>query len=259
MGWWGWIAGIALGRALTGSGGAGLIGGLIGSLIENAIRDSREERRQEDYSSRRQAAQERQERIFMAALAALLAKMAKADGRITPDEIQYCRELFRRSGFAGERYEFLVSAFRQARDDAHSIYEYARSFAECVPDREVRESLYDILWELAGIDGTYSPEELEYLRRLPEFLNIAAARFSWHERELHSQEPDLSDCYSLLGVAPSASERELKSAYRRKARELHPDTLRARGLPEELLQKATEEMAALNAAWDRICAARGIR
>ena len=68
----------------------------------------------------------------------------------------------------------------------------------------------------------------------------------------------LAEAYSILGVSASASDDAVKKAYREKAKKYHPDTLRAQGLPDEMVGKATEQMARVNAAWAEIKAARGI-
>ncbi len=68
----------------------------------------------------------------------------------------------------------------------------------------------------------------------------------------------LAAAYETLGVPPTASDEEVRRAYRRQAKRCHPDALRARGLPESSVAKATERMARVNAAWGEIKSARGI-
>ena len=238
-------------------GGGTFIGGLIGNFAEEAIRG----RKNKTDASR-------DELYFLSALSAMLAKMAKSDGRISQSEINYVRNLLLNSGFSGEKYEYCVRIFRQAKDDAHTIYDYAADFAEHSQNREMRETLYGILWDLACADGRLSPEELKILKELPPYLRISSARYDFEYRRRSGgrgyagggagEESGRLDPYAILGKKRSDSNEELKAAYREKAKKLHPDVLRSQGLSEELLRKANEQMSVLNEAWDAIRKERGI-
>lgn len=50
---------------------------------------------------------------------------------------------------------------------------------------------------------------------------------------------------------------EIKREYRRLVAENHPDRLIARGIPEEFIVIATERLAAINRAFERIERERG--
>ncbi|MCC3861384.1 DnaJ domain-containing protein [Emcibacteraceae bacterium Y4] len=71
--------------------------------------------------------------------------------------------------------------------------------------------------------------------------------------------PDESDPYTVLGVSHDASDKEIKSAYRKQIKEHHPDLLMAQGVPEELIDVANEKMTAINDAYDKICKIRNIK
>ena len=211
-------------------------------------------------------------RVFCASAAAMLAKMAKADGRITKSEIASVEEAFRRLGFSHEMRSYAVKVFRQAKDDRHTIYTYAQNFAATVVNPEIRVLFYELLWDLACADGVVSSDELAILQRITPYLNIPADWFVVfaHERmrnaggassgrggsSRHSAPPppgnELEDAYRQLGVSPSASNDEVKKAYRQMAKKYHPDALRAQGLPEAMIGKATERMSKINAAWSLI-------
>jgi len=82
-----------------------------------------------------------------------------------------------------------------------------------------------------------------------EFRRIRASHFG----------PDAADPYAILGVAHNASDEEIKRTYRFLVRENHPDSLIARGVPEEFIRLANDKLAAINAAYDRIEEERGRR
>lgn len=213
-----------------------------------------------------ESARER-ELVFCASAAAMLAKLAKADGRITASEIASVEAAFARLGFSREARTYAINAFRRAKDDSHSIYEYAAEFAGVVASVEVRELFYGLLWELAAADGTVSASERNILRRIPFTLSISGHWFDVHfaehcgaqsrSRSAPPRDP-LAEAYALLGVSPDATDAEVKKAYREKAKKCHPDTLRAQGLPDEMVSRATEQMSRVNSAWSEIKTARGL-
>ena len=119
------------------------------------------------------------ELTVLAAISAMMSKMAKADGRITADEVRYCEGVFDHLGLRGEKREYCIRVFRMSKNDSHTIYEYADSFASQQRHLNVREIVYDLLWDLACVDGVVSPEELSILKRITAHLRIHAAQFGW--------------------------------------------------------------------------------
>ena len=254
-----WIgAGIG---AFMGAQRGGILGGVIGAVIGSWVEKKVRGMKGSSSSESRQA--DGEELATLAALAAMLAKLAKADGRITVDEVRYCEGVFDRVGLRGEKREYCIRVFRAAKNDAHTIYEYADSFAAAQPNASVRRIVYDILWDLACVDGIVSPEELLILRQITSHLRIEASNFTWdcERRGVSGGEAATSpesDPYEVLGCDRRATNDELKRAYREKAKQLHPDVLRAQGLSEELISKANDQMARINAAWSTVRQERGI-
>ena len=237
-----------------------IAGAFVGSKIEDSVRGKR--RRPDGAPS----AQNRS-MVFCGSVAAMLAKMAKADGVVTRNEIDSVEAAFRRLGFTPAARRYAVDVFRRAKDDSHSIYDYAQDFAEAVDSVELREFLYEILWDIACADGVIGQAELQILQRVPHALGIRPAWFGYfasqrlrggpNGRGSPSRDP-LADAYAVLGASASDSADTLKRKYRDLAKKNHPDALRAQGLPEEMVGKATERMSRINEAWARIKEARGI-
>ena len=255
MGWTGSLIGCLLGGLRGGFLGS-LLGSVAGHYVEEFIRshggrDGRDARADFARGPRRSM-------VFCASAAAMLAKLAKADGRVTEDEIAAVEQAFARLGFEAQIRDYAVSVFRKAKDDAHTIYEYAREFAASMPAVEVRELFYGLLWDLARADGVVSAAEREILRRIPDHLAIRSGWYGVYDRASAPREETLDDAYAALDVSPAASDADVKRAYREKAKKYHPDALRAQGLPDEMIGRATEQMARINAAWARIRSARGI-
>ncbi|MGN0854244.1 MAG: TerB family tellurite resistance protein [Kiritimatiellia bacterium] len=286
MGWKGGIIGAVLG--MRGGFWGSLLGSLIGNYIENSFGNPVDKRfggGRKDASGKKNSARgahgsslrTARQHAFCQAVGALLAKMAKADGRVTRDEIASVENAFVRLGFSPADRAVAVAAFRKAKDNTRSIYAYATRFASIVTHLEVRELFYEILWDIACADGLISPREDAILRTITAYLGIptewyvvyARERFANRtERDYYGRQDSSgaasaardsrAEAYSILGISVNASDDEVKKAYRQKAKKYHPDTLRAQGLPDEMVGKATEQMVRINAAWSEIKAARGI-
>lgn len=275
MGWKGMTAGFLVGKLLFGGSLGAIIGAVLGHQIEKGVK-GRPNGGANGGAGGSDA--RRREAVFCASAAAILAKMAKADGRVTSDEIESVERAFARLGFGAQARRYAIEVFRRAKDDDHDIYEYAREFAEAVRSLEVRELFYELLWDIAQSDGDVTEAEHDILNRITEPLGIGARWYEFMARGRHSRartssggrressgwgssrsSDPLAEAYATLGVASTASNAEVKSAYRSLAKKYHPDVLRAQGLPDEMLDRATERMAKVNAAWDLIKNERGMK
>ena len=276
------LVGSIIGGVLGGRGGwLGAIGGaFLGHYVEESIAAARQGKspRRGNYGARGDsAARAVRVRAFCQSAGAMFAKMAKADGQVSRDEIQTVEYAFTRLGFAPEDRAVAVEAFRAAKDDTRTIYDYAWLFTSVVTNRTVRELFYELLWDLACADGTLSPREDAILRSMPAHLRISPEWYALHAREhlagggsAHGgasgrrraedapPRDRLAEAYATLGVPSGASDDAVKKAYRALAKKYHPDTLRAQGLPDEMVGRATERMARINAAWGEVKAARGL-
>ena len=258
MGWRGIAIGGYVGSLFGGPLGA-ILGAALGHTVEKRM--SGGDKSPRDSASFQRVPPRQRSQIFCASAAAMFAKMAKADGRITRDEIDCVENAFRRLGFSPAARNHAVDAFRRAKNDEHTIYEYAEEFAAVVDSVDVRELLYELLWDLAGADGVVGPEERAILQRIPHALHIRAAWYSFfaaRQGGAPSSRDSLADAYAVLGAQPADDADELKRKYRELAKRNHPDALRAQGLPEEMIGKATERMSRINEAWSAIRSARGI-
>lgn len=267
----GWI-GAGLGFLLARLFGMGALGAIITAVIGSIIEENRREKKESEQTI---GDAKEKELVFLAGVAAMMAKLAKADGHVSMAEIESAERAFRRLKLTTEKREYCIRVFRTAKDDNHTIFEYADSFASVQPSLEIREILYDILWDLAFSDGIISNQELSILKAITRNLRIRPYLFYFEQAKWYSHyhasgntddgpkthrstKDSLADAYATLGCSQNATDDELKKAYRAKAQKYHPDTLQAQGLSEELIAKATGQMARVNAAWDLIKKERGL-
>ena len=192
---------------------------------------------------------------FTIAVIVLGAKMAKADGQVTPDEVTAFKEVFR---VPPEEMKNVSRIFNQARKDSAGYEPYARQVAGMFKgDQAVLEELLWCLAYIAKADGHIHPGELQFLRGVSDIFGFDQATV---ERvtaiAMVDEQPE--DPYVILGVARSATDAEVKAAHRKLVIEHHPDKLIAQGLPEEFVEVANKKLAAINAAFDKIKRERGL-
>ena len=184
---------------------------------------------------------------FTIAMIALGAKMAKSDGLATGDEEEAFRQYFR---VPPSEEANVRRIFRLARQDTAGFESYARQIASIYRGQPaVLEDILDGLFEIAKADGILHPGELAFLERVADIFGFAPNEF---RRIRASHFPDRSDPYVILGVAHDAGEDEIKRTYRLLVRENHPDSLMARGVPEEFVKLANDKLAAINTAYEKI-------
>lgn len=190
---------------------------------------------------------------FTVAMIALSAKMAKADGVVTADEVLAFQELFEIP--AGEERN-VARLFNLAKEDVAGFEVYAKKLADLFPyDRLTLIDILDGLFYIAKADGVVHENEVAYLARVAEVFGLNEREF---QRILARHTRGGGNPYSVIGLGPEASDDELKSQYRREVQETHPDRLIGRGVPEEFVRIANDRLAALNAAWAQIRAERGL-
>lgn len=186
---------------------------------------------------------------FTIAVIALGAKMAKADGQVTRDEVAAFREVFT---IAADDEANAARVFNLARQDVAGFDLYARRIQSMYGPGD-HDALHDLLlglFHIAMADGEYHPNEDAFLAEVAAIFGLSDAQF----RRLRAGcVPEAErDPYAVLGVAPDADLEDIRRVWRAEIRKSHPDNLHARGLPEEAVALAHKHVAALNHAWDVI-------
>jgi DnaJ like chaperone protein len=210
---WGKLAGAAAGLAIGGPIGA-LLGGVAGHYVID--RD-----KEQDGPAENQVA-------FTVGVIALGAKMAKADGVVTMDE---------------------VNAFKE-------VFKVPEGEMKNVANRKLLEDVLDGLFHIAKADEQLHPKEEQFLAGVAKRFGMTDTEFAYVKaRHVIASK---RNPYDVLGIKPSISNEELKSQYRKLIAENHPDKLIARGVPKEFVSLATEKVAAINEAYDQIAKERRI-
>lgn len=239
---WGKILGGAAGFALGGP-----LGALIGAVAGHAVDRYRAAQADEGEGDPTKSI------AFTIGVIVLSAKMAKADGVVTRDEIDAFKRVFR---VPSDETANVAKVFNQARRDSAGFEPYAKQLAGMFHDNPaVLEELLNCLAYIAQADGTLHPDERTFLQDVSAIFGLDRAAF---ERATSTTfDADSADPYQLLGVTRDATDDEIKTAYRTLVRENHPDRLMAQGVPEEFIEVANAKLAAINAAYESIQKERG--
>jgi DnaJ like chaperone protein len=191
------------------------------------------------------------EQVFSIAVIALSAKVARVDGPIKRSEIDTFKTLFK---VPPEAARDVGRLFDAARDQPLDYAPYAKHLAESFADHEgVREDVLAALFTIARADGEANIAELDLLAGIATALRLGQA--AWLRAKSGTRAARNSsdeDPYLVMGVSRSASDAELRAAWKNLMRENHPDSLASRGVPPEFIERAHAKVAAINAAWDRI-------
>ena len=212
-------------------------------------------------------------RSFIAPLFGLAGAIAKSDGRVSEQEIAATENLMARMQLTPELRASAIERFNAGKQPDFAV---ALAIADlktwCGGRRDLAFLLLDMLLDIVYAEGPLAAEKLSIVRKLCWALGV-------HERELAAlaamrgyayaggggayEQPRADtrapgkDPYAVLGLSPDASEREIKNAYRRLISQHHPDKLG--DVPEELKRRAEERAREINAAYEKIREARGIK
>ena len=233
---WGKFGGAAAGFLL----GGGPLGAVAGAVAGHFLFD-----REPEHAGQ---SDEEPGVAFTIAIIALGAKMAKADGVVTDDEVETFFRVFRVP--PGEKAN-VQRVFDLARQDTAGYEAYAGQIARMFRGNPAMlEDVIDVLFEIAKADGILHPGELAFLETVADIFGFTPTEF----RRIRASHfgPDAADPYFILGVDHQASDEEVRRTYLLLVRENHPDKLVARGVPEEFVRMANDKLASINGAYEKI-------
>ena len=243
MGWLHSLLGGALGFAV-----AGPLGAVVGAALGHGLG-------QRGISARPLGdvaeGQQRAQAAFFVSSFSMLAKMARADGRVSEEEIDLATRFMRHDlGLDPEAERFAVRVFRAAKDSPAPFEEFANQFHGLFRhEPDMLEAMLDVLVRMALADGALHPHERALLERAARIFGLDLERFA-HVVGQHRQ--DFDRHYHTLGLEPGASMAEVKRAHRKLVTEVHPDKVIARGMPEEFVKVAQERFQAVQTAYEAI-------
>ena len=232
---WGKIIGGATGFAFGGP-----IGALLGGVAGHAIDKIKTKKKLPEETALKQIG-------FTIGVIVLSAKMAKADGKVTEDEIRAFKE---KINIPDNEIKNVAKLWDQAKKTTDGFQIYARQIANLLEkNSSVLEELLKLLIIIALADGKITIPEIKYLKEVGNIFGFSEKDF---ERIYSSKSGVSSDPYQILGVSRDASIYEIKQKWKQLAINHHPDRLISQGIPEDLIHKSTSRLKEINNAWDII-------
>jgi DnaJ like chaperone protein len=192
-----------------------------------------------------------EKRDFNVTLLVLSAAVMKADGYVKRSELDYVKRFFLQN-FGQERAENYIKMLREILEKDYNLYEVSQQVGRYM-DYSSRLQLLHYLFGIANADGTIRQEELGVINTISDYMGITNSDFQ-SVKAMFIKETD--SAYKILGIDASASDEEVKRAYREMAKKNHPDLVS--NLGEEVRQAAEKKFQEVNAAYEAIKKQRGL-
>lgn len=250
MAWWGTLLGGALGYMFGGPLGA-ILGASLGGNFDRGINTT---------AQFDPGAQERVQAAFFTATFSIMGHVAKADGKVTPEEISLANNIMQQMQLSPDQKTAAKKLFQEGKSPSFPVDDVLIQFRqECHRRINLIQIFLEMQISIAMSDGQLHQNEKQAIFHIGKLLGFDHAhieslfRFTAGAAGSHDNKKQATkDAYAVLGVSKSASKAEIKKAYRRLMNQHHPDKLVAKGLPEEMIKVATEKTQEIRKAYDLI-------
>ena len=232
---WGSLLGGVIGFSLGGPFGA-LLGSFLGGKISNIS------------SSNTFANQQNSQQIFALSLIILSAKLSKADGRVSKEELIAVKDKLQ---IPDSEIDQVAKIFNKAKDESTGYEPYAKQISEIFKrNQNVLEEVINILFYIAEADGHVSNEEEAMIANIAFIFGLSQNQYESIKESRKAS--DKLNPYIVLESQPTDDLKSIRKKYIKLSKEHHPDLLISKGVPSEVINESKNKMRAINAAWDQI-------
>ncbi len=256
MGLLGKIVGGTIGFALGGP-----LGAVAGAVFGHAF-DLNDQKYLDGGEAPRPQSGEAAQFTFFVATFSMLGKLARIDGQVTPEEIRSVENFMQNDlHLDAQSRRVAMEIFNAAGRSGDTFEAFARQFySNFIGQPQLLDLLIDILLRVALADGVMSPAEERLIRTAAGIFQFSETQYAqFLSRYSRSAAPKADKHYAVLGASPAESNDALKSLYRRKVAEFHPDKIASKGLPDEFTKFAEEKFREIQDAWEHIKKDRNIK
>ena len=231
---WGSLIGGMIGFSLGGPFGM-LLGSLIGGKISRA-----------KGSINNSFAQPQQ--IFALSLIVLSAKLSKADGQVSKEELIAVKDKLK---IPENEIDQVGKIFNKAKNESTGYKPYAEQIAQIYKGNlNVLEEVINILFYIAEADGNISQSELVMIEDIARIFGLSGSQFNSLKESRKSS--DKLNPYIVLESNSDDSLNEIRRRYIKLSKEHHPDLLLSKGVPPEVIEESKKKMRSINSAWDQV-------
>jgi len=251
-----WFGKIALGSLGMMFGGP--LGAVLGAALGHQLID-----KQQQAATRRLFQQSgtvidnvaQNQAAYFVCMLSMLAKLAKADGAVTQDELAVVDRLIQNLQVPEEEKVFARRVFNEAKNSPHSLEDFAAQFYQMTQaEPTVLCSFLGILFEVAAADGVLHPAEEKAIRTVQDIFRISDSMFDSIQARYFK---DDGKYYQILDCTSQSTDAEIKKNYKKLVKDFHPDTIIAKGLPDEFIAFATKRFQEIQGAYEQIRKVRG--
>ena len=198
----------------------------------------------------RVSTREQAQAAYFVALFSMLGKLAKADGTVTEAEGRAFKSMLSQMPLNHEQRQFAINIYNEAKRSPYSIEDFAHQFSQITAGRaEIHTQMIDMLYQIAAVDQHLHENEEAAIRSVSRILGLSDSQVDGIKAKYFQ---DTGSHYEVLGISPSASDEDVRKAYRELAREYHPDTVVSKGLPEEFVNFAKKRFQEIQASYEAI-------
>lgn len=248
MSWFGKLTFGTLGLLLGGP-----LGAIAGAALGHHLVDKQNSQASRlNHAGQQQAFEyrERAQATHFVSLFSILGKLSKIDGVVSRQEIAAVENFINNLQISENEKWFAKQIFNEAKISTYSIEDFASQLYQTSWEQpEVLLSFYNLLFQIVAADGVFHPAEEAAMKAIKEIFKISDQQFE-DIRAVYFGRFD--KYYKILGCTPESSEQEIKSRYKKLVKDFHPDTIIAKGLPEEFIAFATRRFREIQEAYETI-------
>jgi DnaJ like chaperone protein len=223
---------------------AGPIGAILGSILGSSLFDN-------EIGTKN--SKQQQENNFLLSFLVLIASVMKADQRILRSELAVVKTWLKNS-FGEEKALAYLKILKDLLEKEYDELVMARQIMQNT-SYSSRLMIVQLLLDIAHADGEFSPEESKMINAIAQTMQITTQDYQ-SLLSIFEKQTDKDWAYKVLEIEPSATNDEVKKAYRKMAMKYHPD--KVNNLGNDIKQKATEKFRSINEAYETIKKQRNI-